>query len=133
MHRPYPKQAIEQLINKVVKDDPEKLYTYLSKIRNALLHGDDTDEIEKSIPIELSKLVDILGKVVWVSLISSFKPPSDSQGLAFLQANRYCHNKIVTTAIMKLGSGVSKDDPQIESVANVNITMHVHDNQDIQG
>lgn len=132
MHRPFPKQAIEQLIKKVVKVDPEKLYASLSKIRNALLHGDDTDEIEKALLVDMSKLVDILGKVVWVSLINSFKPPTDSNGFAFLKANMYSHRKIVTTAVMKLGSGACKDNPEIESVAKVDIKMHVHDDHDVK-
>jgi len=130
MHRPYPKQAIEQLIKKVVRGDPEKLYNMLTEVRHALLHGDDTDEIEKSLPVDMSQLVDNLGQTVWAALINSFKVPPGTSSLMFLKTNTYSHRKLVTKTVMGVGSGSNKDKPQIEEVPKLKVEMYIHEEQD---
>lgn len=129
MHRPYPNQAIEQLIKRVVRGTPENLHELLSKVRHALLHGDDIDEIEKSFPVNLSQLVDVLGQTVWAALLSSFKAPPERAKLEFLKTNTYSHKKMVTTMVGKVGSSSCKDEPQIEKIPLVEMKMHVSDEQ----
>lgn len=129
MHRPYPKQAIEQLIKKVVKGDPEKLYDMLTEVRHALLHGNDTDEIEKSLPVDMSQLVDNLGQTVWTALINSFNVPPRTSSLTFLRTNTYSHRELVIKTVMRVGSGSRKDEPQIEDVSKLEVKMHVQDEQ----
>jgi hypothetical protein len=132
MHRPYPKQAIEQLIKRVVKQKPGELYELLSKVRHALLHGDDIDDIEKSLPVSLSHLVDVLGQTVWTALLNSLKSPHERTSLAILKTNTYGHRKLVTTSILKVGSGSSKDEPQIEKIPLVEVELSVHSVHDEQ-
>ena len=131
MHRPYPKQAIEQLIKKVVKGNPEKLFETLSKVRNELLHGEDSDEIEKSLPTDMSQLVDVLGQTVWAALINSFQAPAEGTKLNLLRTNRFSHRRLVTTLVGSVGSASCKDDPQIEKVPLIKMEMHVSDEQEL--
>lgn len=131
-HKPYPKQAIEQLIKKVVKNDPEKICAMLSKVRHALLHGNDTDDVERSFSTDMSQLVDILGQTVWVTLLNSFQAPSEGATLSFLKTNTYSHRRLVTKVVMRVGGGSSKGEPDIEHIPLVQMEMNVTDEQDMK-
>ncbi len=90
------------------------------------MHGDDSEQIEKSLPIGMAQLVDILGETVSAALISSFKV-SPRTRLEVLRTNRYSHWQMVTKSFMSIGSGTSKDDPQIETIPKVDIEVKVYD------
>jgi hypothetical protein len=91
-------------------------------VRHALLHGEDADEIEKSLPAGMSKLVDDLGQTVWYALINSFKVPLEvSNRIFFLGTNTYSHRKLVVKTDLRVGGGSNKDEPRIEDVAKLTV------------
>lgn len=91
LHRPYPKQAIEQLFLRYVKDRPEAVYQRGSTARNMLMHGGETASIERELQIKFSDLVDELGKLAWVALLNQFVPVLLNKRPEFLQTNQYVH------------------------------------------
>ncbi len=67
-HRPYPKQAIEQVFKECLSENHERIFISASEMRNALLHGSHGVEVEKKFNTSLTELVNSIGKVAWVSL-----------------------------------------------------------------
>lgn len=127
-HRPFPKQAIEQIIKQRVKGDADKLFDILSKYRNGLLHGEEVDDIQEKVRLPLVKAVDCLGKVVFAAILNSFKAPSPPKPLRLIEVSTYAHHELVGTAVMSMGS--SSDDvnnPKIENFRGTKITVEFRD------
>ena len=89
VHRPYPKQAIEQLFSRYVKDEPEAAYRRCKSARDMLMHGEDTVAIERELQIEFPDLVNKLGNLAWVALLNQFVPVLLNKQPEFLQTNQY--------------------------------------------
>lgn len=123
-HRPFPKQAILHLIKKQVKGEPEKLFDKLSKIRNAVMHGDEISKIEKDFSVSFEDYVDTIGKVSWAAILNSFLTNSEreEEQINFIDVSRYVHYELTTKLHMKIGCP-DKDNPQIEKVPLVEINM----------
>ncbi len=131
-HKPYPKQAILQLIQKFVKGDPDILFDKLNKIRNALMHGSEIKEIEKTYTLSVEELVNTLGKLSWAAILNSFERPKETTKLNFIDVSKYVHHTLTTWVHMKMGCP-DKNDPKIENMPMVQIDMITHDdkNEDI--
>lgn len=68
-HRPYPKQAIRNLIQAVDKTCNEETIEFLDKARNALMHGATLKEIDDELPGSGEHIVDVLGKILFKALV----------------------------------------------------------------
>ena len=68
MHRPYPRQAIESTW-KVFAPNQREFFSIVNKVRNAILHGKPSNEIEEIAGAPLHELVDPLAKATWRGLI----------------------------------------------------------------
>ena len=121
-HRPYPKQAIQHLIQKYVTGDSEILFKKLSKVRNAIMHGDEIKKIEKDLSLSLEDVVNTIGRVSWTAILNSFIPLKETADLHFIEVNKYVHHQLVTFLHMKMGCP-DKDNPQIEKMPMVEISM----------
>ena len=71
-HKPYPKQAIRDLIEVVDASCDEATTDALDKTRNALMHGATLKELAKSLPKSGEDMVDILGRIVFKALVHQF-------------------------------------------------------------
>ncbi len=71
-HKPYPKQAIRDLIEAVDAACDEQTVDALDKTRNALMHGATLTEIEKSLPKPGEDMVDVLGRILFMALVHQF-------------------------------------------------------------
>ena len=72
VHKPYAKQAIHSLLKTVDKECDDETINHLGKARNSLMHGATLKEIEASLPEPHEEIVDVLGRLVWRSLIFQF-------------------------------------------------------------
>ena len=91
-HRPYPKQAIRHLVGLLVKDDQASaMFETLSRVRNALLHGEGTRNIETSCGIRLVDAVEQLAKLTWHALHYSLSYHLDGAEIEVLRPNRVTH------------------------------------------
>jgi hypothetical protein len=105
LHRPYPKQAIDQLFSKYVNDEPEVAYQRSNDARNMLMHGEEVTSIERELGIEFTDLVNQLGQFAWVALLNQFVPVLLNKQPSFLQTNQYVRMDFrgmahITTAFM---------------------------------
>jgi hypothetical protein len=123
LHRPYPKQAIEQLFMKYVTDHPVPFYKQASDARNMLMHGEDVAAIEAKLEIEFSDLVNALGQLAWTAILNQFVPVLMGKQMRFLQTSRYVHFNMSGVAQMQVGFIPNFNDPDPGHFPNVQMTM----------
>ena len=70
-HRPYPKQAIQALFRRHVSARADDFFRHADKFRNALLHGEDIDVVEREIAVKFDEIVNALGRLAWAALLST--------------------------------------------------------------
>jgi hypothetical protein len=122
MHRPFPKQAIQQLIGRIIRDNPADAHKTFLKVRNALLHGEDIAEIEQTIDQPMEKVVNILGRVAWVALLQSFGklPPGR---FSFLETNLYTHQTLNVGIVGQFSPQPPGVQPSLDDLPNIEISM----------
>ncbi len=124
-HRPFPKQAIRQLIERSVPKDAEKTFEIFLKVRNALLHGEEVAEIEATIEYSMDKVVNIAGHVAWKGLLNALAPAIVGKKLNILQTNIYTHDTLDAGVVMKVGAFGDPNDPQIDELPKLQISMTI--------
>jgi len=137
VHRPYPKQAIRELILKHVKGEPEKAFELWDKARNALLHGTDPKEIQGALGFSWQWLSDSLGKAVWAAFLAYLvnlvaASASERGSLALAEANTYAHFEMTVTSDMAMGAAhKDPDSPKIEEFQpDFKLEMNVQEQPD---
>jgi hypothetical protein len=124
LHRPYPKQAIEQLFAVYVTDDPEGvLYNRANSARNMLMHGEEVSEIEAALKIDFSELVDQLGRLAWTAILNQFIPVLLNKHPSFLQTSRYVHINMAGTAHIQIGFIANFNNPDPAHFPTVELSM----------
>lgn len=125
-HKPFPKQAIAQLLSKInVSDDH---IDDLFEVRNSLMHGDTREMIETEIQkrhpdFALNKVVDLLGQCAWAIILNNFPKPAGKHQPAFLTVNSYVDWHMIGKAHMILGMGGDPNDPKIENLSLPQVTL----------
>jgi len=123
LHRPYPKQAIEQLFHKYVTNDPEVLYKRANDARNMLMHGEEVPAIEAALEIDFSTLVDHIGALAWTAIVNQFIPVLMNKRPSFLQTSRYVHMNMSGAAHMQVGFVPNFDNPDPAHFPKVEFSM----------
>lgn len=129
MHRPFNRQAIAQLISKVVKNDPDRATRLFLKVRNMLLHGDEIVNIEAEIAMPMSRVVNNIGKMAWIALLDTFKVEKPTR-LNVIEISIYTHQTLATTLVGQMGGGGDPNNPQIEDFGHVKIEQIRDSNND---
>ncbi len=70
-HRPYPKQAIQALFRRHINDRPDEFFRHADTFRNALMHGDDIEIVERTISVKFEHIVNALGRLAWAAILST--------------------------------------------------------------
>lgn len=94
VHRPYPKQAIRSLIKSVDSECDDVTIYQLETARNSLAHGLTLKEIEDELPQPHEEIVDILGRILWKSLIHQFPSQMFDGSFTVGYPNTYLHRKM---------------------------------------
>ena len=72
VHKPFAKQAIHSLLKTVDKECDDEIINRLFDARNSLMHGETLKDIVAGLPEPHEEIVDVLGRLVWRSLIFQF-------------------------------------------------------------
>jgi len=126
LHRPYPKQAIEQLFNRYGGKEGQNFFNQASEVRNRLMHGDEIGAIETRLNVNFSEMVDNLGGLAWTSIINQFVPNFVGKEIALLRTNRYVHMSVSLGAHMQVGFMPKFDDPTPDHFPEVLLSMTTH-------
>jgi hypothetical protein len=119
-HRPFPKQKIQTLLQKIKIDS--SLIDNLFLARNSLMHGETRETIEKEIQkkdsdFRFHQIVDQIGKAAWLSILISFdRTKGPEQPGMFLQTSTYVDWSISAKAHMIIGVAGDANNPQIEDI-----------------
>jgi len=126
-HKPFPKQAIEQIVDKRHKGKGHELmFPMLSDFRNTLFHGSGLKKCENKHNIKFEEAMDALGKLVFAELMSTIKLPGGKYRLAMIESSTFCHKEIIYKADMNIGSSKPINaEPEIEDFANVDVTIEI--------
>jgi len=123
LHRPYPKQAIEQLFAKYVTDQPALFYKQANEARNMLMHGEEVAAVESSLTIDFSDLVDALGQLAWFAIINQFSSVLAGAERRFLRTSNYVHLNMSGVAHMHVGFVPNFENPDPGHFPNVQMSM----------
>lgn len=122
LHRPYPKQAIEQLFHKVINDHPAAFYAVASDARNMLLHGEEVTAIEAKHNVEFPVLVNHLGQLAWYAILNQFGPAIVGKKVYFCQTNSFVNYYITGNALVQIGFVPTFDNPDPAFFPKVEVT-----------
>lgn len=128
-HRPYPKHAIRQLLERTMNAGASEFFELASDVRNAIMHGEDVGAIERNRGIEIGSLVNTLGSVAWTAVLNAFlRKPEDREHLkelAFLQTNMYVGQTLTLKAHLLVYSQ-DPNNPKLAEMAKPTISLIHH-------
>lgn len=131
-HRPYPKQSIYQLFDKMIEIDAEKIFKTANDVRNAIMHGDDVESIEASQGIKFEDVVNQVGGIAWAALLNAFTHNPDDRkrigSLSILQTNMHVH-QLLTMKVHMLVYSSDPQNPKVSELPNPKIEMRFKDDQ----
>ena len=123
LHRPYPKQAIEQLFARYCSDPDDSFYRKAIQARNMLMHGDDVHLIEEATDVDFSELTNHLGQFAWIVILNQFAPSLVGKTPMFLQVNGYVRYNLAGAAHINIGFHVNYDNPNPVHFPKVEMSM----------
>jgi hypothetical protein len=127
MHRPFPKQAVEQVFRRYVKDGADEFFKEAMRARNMLLHGDEVHSIEAELGIEFHKLVDSMGHLAWAAIFDQFVPAMAGTKPSFLTKNIYVGMNIHFHADVQVGFTPDFDNPDPTTFPKIQLSMEYMD------
>jgi hypothetical protein len=101
VHKRYQKQAIQALLAVVDRECDDLMFKRLDKTRNGLMHGRTMREIEKGQSEGEKHIVDILGNLVWKTLIYQFPHEWFDGSLSLGMPSTFVHRKFHGVAHMQ--------------------------------
>jgi hypothetical protein len=122
MHRPYAKQAVQQLIEKIAPTWVGGFET-MNVARNGVMHGETIEEIESRISLPFDDLVDRAGQMAWVAIMNSIQLPAGKNKLALAQASTFIRRSLVARFRMQMGSLGDPNNPTLESQPMPEVTV----------
>ncbi|MCX5876508.1 MAG: hypothetical protein NT087_09520, partial [Deltaproteobacteria bacterium] len=126
-HRPYPKQAIQALFHRHVKDRSDEFFRHADTFRNALMHGEDVAEVEKRISVEFEHIVNALGRLAWVALLSTIMNKMAAVGesgeLPVLETNQFLKYELKVGLNLVVTSR-DPEHPSLSDLPNIDVSVH---------
>jgi hypothetical protein len=132
-HRPYPKQAIQALFRRHIKDRPDDFFRNAEKFRHALMHGNDVEEVEETTSIKLEYIVNALGRLAWTALLSTIMNKMAAAGesgeFPVLGTNQFVNYEL------KLGLNLTvtsrdPDHPSLSDLPNIEVSVDSPDQRE---
>ena len=125
MHRPFPAQAICQLIERTHPENADEMFETLRTIRHTLVHGDRLRSIEGELPCTVEQAINKLAFISWnaINQMHSGPDPLPEEQLhfghpeTFLRYTLVARFQVVTTLLR------DHDRPAIENFPSVEVTV----------
>lgn len=127
MHRPYPGEAIRDVVQRVQPDDGVEVFETLQKVRHTLMHGDRVQSIASELPCTPQQVVDTLAHVTWSAIGLMFdKPdPATEKDMVLGYPETVVRGNMIATVHMvtTLLPGADPNNPRLEDFAEPKFTM----------
>lgn len=131
-HRPYAKQKIESLFNELNRSTGQKIFDDANRVRNVISHGSDVSSFVQSAEIDFNDLVNTLGRMSFLGLLSALQKYSDLQQgegkYQFLQVNTFIKTTLNTFVDISFSSK-DPDAPVISDFPNINFEATFHERE----
>ena len=118
-HRPYPKQKIERLFNKINPSIGQKVFEDASQIRNIISHGSDVSAFVQTTEIDFNGLVDAMGQMSFYGILNALQQflglEQEKMNYLFHQVNTF----IKTTLMVKANISFRSKDPITPNITDV--------------
>ena len=128
LHRPYPGEAIRQVIERVHPDDSDTVFGTLQTVRHALMHGDSIDAVRDKLPCTDEQAVNKLANISWQALSLMFEPIEDLYGkpLEFGMPETFVrHTLVASMEITTRLTGGDPNDPNIQNFPDIQFTVEL--------
>lgn len=126
-HRPYPGEAIRDLVGRVDPAHGSDVFETLQKVRHTLLHGNRIESIVAELPCNPQQAVDTLARVTWWAIWLMFdKPdPAKDRDLALGYSDTVVRASLIASIHMEttLLPGADIDHPRLEDFPTPTLTM----------
>ncbi|ALZ76682.1 methylamine utilization protein MauJ [Rheinheimera sp. F8] len=125
LHKPYPKQAIKQLFESLFREGSDRAFTHADKFRNALMHGEEVEPLERQFNVKFEKIVELVGNVSWSTIVNLFPTRIEEKKqlkLNLLKPESFLHQSLTTR--LSLGfSTANPDAPQLHEIPRPSVEM----------
>lgn len=126
-HRPYPKQAIQALFQRHFNDEPDEFFRHADAFRNALMHGDDLDQVERAISVKFEDIVNALGRLAWTALLSTIMQRMAAAGasgqLPVLETNQFVNYELKVGLNLVVTSR-DPEHPSLSDLPSFDVSIH---------
>ena len=124
-HKPYPKQAIAYLCNKLAPEIPD-FFPLAEKARNMMMHGSSKEKIEKKIRQPIDQIIDPMGRIVWLGLlnvlVNAIPKEARPEQLNLGQATTFVRWNLSAAALIETVIPLGPDGkPDIELLAGIEV------------
>jgi hypothetical protein len=127
MHRPYPGEAIRQLVERVHPKNTEEVFETLQKIRHTLLHGERIESIAAELPCTSEQAVNRLAVVTWHAIRLMFDKKMDPEpDKTWVLGNPATVVRMTVVATANVLTGMKGGDPanpRIEDFPNIEASV----------
>lgn len=128
-HKPYDKQAIEQMFKFFIREDFDVISKKLFKTRNMLLHGSSREQVENQIGCELAVCVEDLARIVKLALLhvlnNDLAKLLGDKEISLIDIEGYAHT-VLNMHLRMQSSPIPPDIEQIDKLALPTMSMSVN-------
>jgi hypothetical protein len=125
-HRPYEKQAIRQLVERVHPKGADEVFETLNLIRNTLAHGKSVEEIVEQLPCTPEQAVNKLARITHSALFLMFNEsalPDPGKALKFAGPDTVVRRDLVAGIHMEFSTKGDPTNPKVEDLPEVNVSV----------
>jgi hypothetical protein len=124
-HRPYPGEAIRQVVARFQAENPDEVFKTLQKIRHTLMHGDRLSSIEHELPCSTDQAVTKLAQITWNAIAALFDTPNGAvpDQLMFGRPETVLRHTLVARVDVMTELLAEHDNPRIENFPNFNFSV----------
>lgn len=127
MHRPYPGEAIRDIVRRAHPDDADVVFKTLQKLRHTLMHGERLESIAHELPCTPQQAVDKLARVTWsaIGMMFDLPDPAAETDLVLGAPDTVVRGNMIASVhmITTLLPGADIDHPRLEDFPVPEFTM----------
>ncbi len=125
LHKKYPGQAIQALVERHVEGDGAEIFSTLQRIRHTLMHGDRISSVIDSLPCTQDEALNSLCHITQTALEEMFSVPAPqpARRLVMGRSSDVTRKKLVVTMHASVGMGGDRDNPEFDQVPNIEVSM----------
>jgi hypothetical protein len=127
-HRPFPRQALEQLFGHFDGDPEQALFRRAVDLRNKWLHGSVTFDRDSAAEAEILGIVDAVGQLAWRALLESlcrFSKKNGTDSIDAFQPSTFVPYGATSVAEVCAGFALGREPTLEELPSGLNFTVEV--------